>query len=161
MSGLRRRAAGPAADQGRDEMVQIGTVRTGAGDATCSPRRGRGGATIAGTRGARAPLSDDHRYDPEPCSAWPLHLIWAVGITYREAIGRGLVHSECLRITRQAYLAAGGEPAGAAHAVNNMIASLSRESGAWLRGAEDAWRLTGRPPRLDQSSPIEEQGPAR
>jgi len=80
----------------------------------------------------------DHLYKPEPCSAWPVHELRAVGGAYREAGGRGLDGAACLDAA--AYLAAGGGQHGAERAVCDMIASLSREKGDWLWGPAQAWR---------------------
>ncbi|MFC0384304.1 hypothetical protein [Muricoccus vinaceus] len=85
-------------------------------------------------------MTYDHLYKPEPCSAWPVHELRAVGGAYREAGGRGLDGAACLDAAVAAYLAAGGGQHGAERAVRDMIASLSREQGDWLWGPAQAWR---------------------
>jgi len=90
-------------------------------------------------------MSYDHLYKPEPCSAWPAHELRAVGTAYRDAAGQGLDGPACLELAVEAYLAAGGGRYGAARAVRDMIASLSREQGDWLWGPAQAWRDQHRP----------------
>ena len=85
-------------------------------------------------------MTNDHLYRPEPCAAWPVQELRAVGTTYRDAAGRGLEGSACLQLAVVAYLAAGGGEYGAERAVRDMIASLSREHGDWLWGPAQAWR---------------------
>jgi hypothetical protein len=61
-------------------------------------------------------------------------MLRVVGTLYREAAGQGIEQTERLRLTVAAYVAAGGEPASADRAVQDMLASLSMERGDWLCG---------------------------
>jgi hypothetical protein len=66
-------------------------------------------------------------------------LLRVVGTIYREAAGQGIDQAERLRLTVAAYVAAGGEPASADRAVQDMLASLSMERGDWLWGPAQAF----------------------
>ena len=102
-------------------------------------------------------MSYEHLYKPEPCSAWPTHELRAVGIAYREAAGDGLSWQPCLDRAIAAYVAAGGREQGAARAVQDMIASLSREQGDWLWGPAQAFRDRQRP-ELEEGDPFLQPG---
>ncbi|MFC7739218.1 hypothetical protein ACFQX4_26415 [Roseomonas sp. GCM10028921] len=62
---------------------------------------------------------------------------------------------ECLTLTRATYLEAGGEPAGADKTIACMIASLSRERGAWLWRLSDGWWAMTTPQVADDTDPFE------
>lgn len=83
-------------------------------------------------------MRHEHLYKPEPCAAWPVQELRAVGTTYRNAAGCGLDNAACLQLAVAAYLAAGGGQYRAERAVRDMIASLSREHGDWLWGPAQA-----------------------
>jgi hypothetical protein len=85
-------------------------------------------------------MTYEHLYQPALCSTWPAEHLRAVGLTFREAAGKGLEGSECVAHAVEAYVAAGGLRAGAGRAVLDMIASLSAEHGDWLWGPAQEWR---------------------
>jgi 2-keto-4-pentenoate hydratase len=97
----------------------------------------------------------DHLYWPAPCSSWPVDLLRVVGTIYREAAGQGIDQAERLRMTVAAYVAAGGEPASADRAVQDMLASLSMERGDWLWGP--AQGFTDQQRAVAADAPFEER----
>jgi hypothetical protein len=100
-------------------------------------------------------MSWDHLYRPAPCSSWPVDLLRVVGTIYREAAGQGIEQTERLRLTVAAYVAAGGEPASADRAVQDMLASLSMERGDWLWGP--AQEFADRQRAVATETPFEER----
>jgi hypothetical protein len=82
-------------------------------------------------------------------------LLRVVGTTYREAAGQGIDQAERLRLTVAAYVAAGGEPASADRAVQDMLASLSMERGDWLWGP--AQEFADRQRAMAAEAPFEER----
>jgi hypothetical protein len=81
-------------------------------------------------------------------------LLRVVGTIYREAAGQGIEQADRLRMTVAAYVAAGGEPARADRAVQDMLASLSMERGDWLWGP--AQQLVDRQRAAAAETPFEE-----
>jgi hypothetical protein len=84
-----------------------------------------------------------------------VNLLRVVGTIYREAAGQGIAQAERLHMTVRAYVAAGGEPASADRAVQDMLASLSVERGDWLWGP--AQEFADRQRAVASKTPFEER----
>ena len=74
-----------------------------------------------------------------PLSAWPVKRLRVVGMAYRQAASEGLDRATCLRISIEAYVAAGGGRTTAAAEVSELIDAIAAEMPGWLWGPAQDW----------------------
>lgn len=67
-----------------------------------------------------------------PLTTWQRDLVRATVLAYRKAMGEGLTDAQAWPLTREAYLAAGGDPERAATEIPEMVTAAARDHGDWF-----------------------------
>jgi hypothetical protein len=95
-----------------------------------------------------------------PLTRWPQEVARATALAYRKAAGEGLLGIDRFRPARDAFMAAGGDPAEAPSAVMEIVAAAARDHGEWfwrpsrlrVEAEERYWRGRGIwPPPMGRS----------
>ncbi|MGX9966042.1 hypothetical protein ACVFYP_22140 [Roseomonas sp. F4] len=95
-----------------------------------------------------------------PISTWPIEMVRAVAVAYRNAEGKGLDNLDCSAAAIEAYVTHGGDPAVAGRDIFRILRAVAHRHGEWLRAparrwsdrADRYWRSQGIwPPPLDRS----------